>query len=300
MFDPPPLTFEHTFWGGQYRFGRGYIHLREQWPDGSGGGAYLSMCFMGTDIERSKYLQIAADFRQAIADGDYTPGSLLPGENDIMQSYGVARNTARRALARLASEGLAVPRQGVGTFVREYQPIIRDSIRRLGAQTWPSGNSVWADEVRASAMHVDQLRKVAETEAPERITVLLGLAEGERVTVRCRRYVLDGKPILRSVSYFPAKLVAGSRITEPDTGPGGVYACLRDLGHSPVSFREDLRARMPKPDEIGDLELVAGTAVVELTRTAFADGGQPVEVSEMVADASAYIFRYDFAVGSRV
>jgi len=35
--------------------------------------------------------------------------------------------------------------------------------------------------------------------------------------------------------------------------------------------------------------------VVEIIRTAYTDDGQAVEVSEMIADAGAYVFRYDFA-----
>lgn len=56
--------------------------------------------------------------------------------------------------------------------------------------------------------------------------------------VRRRRFVLDGKPVLLSTSYLPAALVAGSAITQPDTGAGGTYARLAELGAAPVRFRE--------------------------------------------------------------
>ena len=58
-----------------------------------------------------------------------------------------------------------------------------------------------------------------------------------------------------------------------DTGPGGTYARLGDLGHAPARFREDLRARMPAPEETERLELAAGTPVVDIIRVAAdADG----------------------------
>ena len=88
--------------------------------------------------------------------------------------------------------------------------------------------------------------------------------------------------------------MSGSPITEPDTGPGGIYARLRDLGHEPTQFREDFRARMPEPTEAEELGLGPGTPIVEIVRTAYTSDGQAVEVNEMVADASAYVFRYDF------
>jgi GntR family transcriptional regulator len=105
---------------------------------------------------------------------------------------------------------------------------------------------------------------------------------------------MDGKPVLSATSYLPAKLVAGSRIVERDTGPGGIYARLADLGHAPAHFREDIVARMPTKAERETLKLQAATPVYVITRTAVEEDGTPVEVNAMTADASAYVLRYDF------
>ena len=64
-----------------------------------------------------KYRRIADDLRSGIARGDYTPGGALPGENDLMARYKVARMTVRQALAELQREGLAVARRGSGVYV---------------------------------------------------------------------------------------------------------------------------------------------------------------------------------------
>ncbi len=64
-----------------------------------------------------KYRRIADDLRSGIARGDYTPGAALPGENDLMARYQVARMTVRQALAELQREGLAVARRGSGVYV---------------------------------------------------------------------------------------------------------------------------------------------------------------------------------------
>jgi GntR family transcriptional regulator len=113
--------------------------------------------------------------------------------------------------------------------------------------------------------------------------------------VRERRFVLDGQPIMLSTSYLPADIVRGSAITKEDTGPGGTYARLSELGHEPTRFREDVRARMPQPHEVTALDLPASaTPAIDIVRTAFTDDGDPIEVNEMTLDASAYILRYDF------
>jgi GntR family transcriptional regulator len=242
-----------------------------------------------------KYRLIADDLRAAIGRGEYPGDSRLPGENDLMRRYQVARMTARQALAQLINEGLAVARKGSGVYVREFRPVVRSGADRLSARTWGAGRSVWSGETSHRDLSVDQV-EVRRTAPPDRIRVLLDLPDdpGVLVVTRSRRYVLDGKPVLLSVSYLPAELAAGTVMEYQDAGPGGVYARLRELGHAPARFREDLRARMPEPAESARLGLPPGTPVVDIVRTAYAADRQVVEVNEMIADASSYIFRYDF------
>lgn len=71
----------------------------------------------GPTAKPLKYRRIADDLRSGIARGEYTPGGALPGENDLMARYQVARMTVRQALAELQREGLAVARRGSGVYV---------------------------------------------------------------------------------------------------------------------------------------------------------------------------------------
>jgi GntR family transcriptional regulator len=243
---------------------------------------------------RPRYWLIAAGLREAIESGQYPPGARIPGENEVMREHGVARGTARQALSQLVSWGLAEARKGSGIYVRDFRPIIRNGINRLGHPTWPSGASVWSAETEGRDLTVDQV-EVAEIDAPEHVQALLGLDPPARAVVRSRRYVLDGKPVLLSQSWLPATIASSTAIAQPDTGPGGIYARLAELGHAPARFREDLRSRMPLPDEAERLQIAAGTPVVEICRVALDASGLPVEVNEMTADSSAYIFRYEFS-----
>lgn len=202
-----------------------------------------------------------------------------------MATHQAARETARKALAQLINEGLAAPRKGAGVYVRAFRPVIRNGIHRLSSQTWPTGRSIWDEEAAGRTLDVGS-PSVSEGGAPAHIALLLDLPDGAPVVIRNRRYLLDNKPVLLAKSYLPATLVAGSAITQPDTGPGGTYARLSDLGHAPTHFREDVRARMPDPAEVEVLALEAGTPVVEIVRTAYESSGHAVEVNEMVTDPS--------------
>ncbi|WP_405996500.1 GntR family transcriptional regulator [Streptomyces sp. NBC_00986] len=249
----------------------------------------------GGDTGRQpKYQRIAAQLRAAIEAGEYGPGERLPGENDLMAEHGVARMTARQALGALQAEGLVEARKGAGVFVRDFKPIRRRGLERLAHARWGEGRSIWAADAGNRELVVDSV-EVGEEDAPTVIAGVLGLGDdGARVCVRRRRYVLDGKPVLLSTSYLLAELVAGTRITQPDTGPGGMYARLEELGRRPVRFREEIRSRMPSADEADRLALPSGVPVVLVVRTAFDAAGVPVEVNDMVLDAASYILEYDF------
>ncbi len=66
------------------------------------------------------YRQIAAWLRARIEAGEFRPGEdPLPSEKDLIQLFGVARDTARRAVQVLRDEGLVVTVPQRGTYVAE-------------------------------------------------------------------------------------------------------------------------------------------------------------------------------------
>jgi GntR family transcriptional regulator len=133
---------------------------------------------------------------------------------------------------------------------------------------------VWSTETEGRDLAVDQV-EVSESDAPEHVRALLGLEQGSSAVLRSRRYVLDGKPVLLSRSWLPTAIASGTPIARLETGPGGIYARLADLGHAPARFREDIRSRMPLPAEADRLQIAAGTPVVEICRVAIDADGTP-------------------------
>lgn len=63
------------------------------------------------------YLQIAAILRDKVSSGELRPGRQVPSETKLMQEYGVARLTARKAVRVLVSEGLVEVVTGRGAYV---------------------------------------------------------------------------------------------------------------------------------------------------------------------------------------
>lgn len=241
----------------------------------------------------AKHDKIADELRAKIHSGELAPGGRVPSENDLAAAYGVSDDTARKALARLANEGLTEPRQGAATTVRLFRPIRRSAVKRLSAEVWGRGRSIWDIDAPDRDRDVLDLT-VQEVAPPTLVAASLDLPEGAQVLRRSRRYAIDGEPVMRSTSYLPVDLVGGTAIEQDDTGGGGIYRRLEDLGHKPVSFREELYVRMPRPDEVEDLNLGPGIPVILIARYAADESGRVVEINEMTLSAAKYILEYTF------
>jgi GntR family transcriptional regulator len=64
------------------------------------------------------YRQIAEIIRSRIESGEYPQGSRIPTESEMVETWEVARTTARRAIALLRDQGLVETVPQRGTYVR--------------------------------------------------------------------------------------------------------------------------------------------------------------------------------------
>ena len=71
---------------------------------------------------KALYQKIKEYILEQIRSGQWPPESRVPSENQIVETLGVSRMTANRALRELTSEGHLERVQGVGTFVAQRKP----------------------------------------------------------------------------------------------------------------------------------------------------------------------------------
>jgi GntR family transcriptional regulator len=244
--------------------------------------------------DRAVFRQIADHLRSAIAHGRLREGDQLPSEARLMEHYGVARMTIRNALRVLQDEGLVVAEHGRGVYVRARPPVRRLASDRFARRHRKEGKAAFTveSETVAATPLVDMI-KVSEARPPEDIADRLKLADGDHAVVRSRRYSLDGRPVETAISYIPADLARGTPITDPNPGPGGIYARLEDSGHTLERFTEEVTARMPTPDEARLLSLSPGVPVFRLVRTAYDIDGRAVEVCDTIMASDAYLLAYE-------
>jgi DNA-binding GntR family transcriptional regulator len=72
----------------------------------------------GTTNPLPRYREVYEQLRKHIEDGVYSPGDLLPSENELCAVNQVTRPTVRRALDMLANEGYIRKHQGLGSVVQ--------------------------------------------------------------------------------------------------------------------------------------------------------------------------------------
>src|SRR5262245_29340370 len=243
--------------------------------------------------DRPVYRQIADYVRALITGGQLAPGDQIPSERELIEQFGASRGTIRQAIGQLRAEGLIEVEHGRGAYVRSRPPVRRLAFDRFARRHRKAGQAAYLAEMEGVGRQADvEIIRVGREPSPADPAERLGLREGDSVLVRARRYLSDGQPMEIATSYVPWTLAEGTPMTDPNPGPGGIYARLEENGHELGAFIEDVVARMPSPEEARALRLPAGVPVLHLVRTAFDQDGTPVEVCDTVMAADRYILSY--------
>ena len=86
-------------------------------------------------MPKCKYDVIYKDLKRRLEEGEYPHGELLPSENTLIGVYGCSRNTLRRAISCLVTDGYVQTMQGKG--VRNiYLPATKKRARRGCCASW--------------------------------------------------------------------------------------------------------------------------------------------------------------------
>jgi len=239
------------------------------------------------------YRRIAEDVRKRITSGELPPGSLLPTQQELSDRYGVARMTARQAIAELENEGLVTSQQGKGATVRSRQSMIY----RPQAESRPHPVSPEMD--RYFKQIADEGRKPSQTievslvEASADIARRLEVEEKSIVVARKRVRFIDGEPVNTNDSHFPLDIVTGSEIMHPADIPRGTNQALADLGYPQARMIDEYFIRMPTPEEAKRLSLGAGTPIALHIVTGYTQEGRPVRCTTNVLPGDRHVIVYE-------
>ncbi|MFD5461443.1 GntR family transcriptional regulator [Kitasatospora sp. NPDC127059] len=245
---------------------------------------------------KAKYQQIADDLASQIRSGVLAPGAAIPSEAELMERYGVASGTVRKAVAELRTTQLIETHHGRGSFVRSRPPVQRKSSDRFRRAHRLAGKAAYLAETEQSGGKPSvNVLFVGPVDAPEEIAERLNVPVGSKVLARKRRYFRDGTPTEEATSYLPWDVVKDIPETFAENpGGGGIYARLEEHGHTLAEFTETVRARLATKAETAALALSPGSPVIHLVRDAVTDAGRVVEVCDTVMAADQFVLDYRF------
>lgn len=225
------------------------------------------------------YQQIAAGLRDAIDNGALHPGERLPSEQDLIDATGVSRGQVRAGIDEIVQDGLAVTRQGSGTFVVEPPQRQRFEIGKHLALPAPT-----------SELDVIVTREPATEEDARRLHVPEGTDILRRTFVQ---YVADETvPLQRSA--IPWELAGGTPLAEAQrlAWPHDSVAELRALGLETTWVEVEVVSRRPRKNEQRALRLETPEHVLDIVQVVLV-GERPVEASRVIVPGSQYVLHYD-------
>lgn len=235
-----------------------------------------------------KHAWLATTLRDRIGLGSYEDG--LPSEAELMAEFTMSRTTVRAALTTLVNEGLLTSASGVGYFVKkfehfEYGP--QEDFRR--AAVIPESLDISNTKRRLDPLQRTEVSLVlAEDDIARRLVVEAGTV----VVVRRRIRSVDGVPFQLFDSYYPLDVVQGTAAMLPEDVPQGVNQLLAEHGFAQVRALDEIRVRMPKPEEIARLQLGPGTPVAEHIITGMTTDDRVIRVARVILPGDRNVIAY--------
>lgn len=243
--------------------------------------------------------RIADAVRALITAGELAPGDQLPSERELARRFGTARNTAREAIRLLTEEALVTARHGRGVFVRGKQRLLRRDTGRYSRRSYhETGLTPFRLEMaRQGKTPRVEVTSIEQVTPPFDVAERLKTSPGEpSVLRRCNTYYAQDEPLQVVTTYIRWADAEGTLLTQPKTGPGGIYGRLEERGHTMATGQDEITARMASHTEAHELDLTPGVPVLDVLHTSFDQDGEPFEVSRFVHRADRACLVYNFAV----
>jgi len=252
---------------------------------------------MSLEPNRPQYRQVADLIRAEIDRGEYEPGASLPSEDELAARYGVSRRTVNRAETILRSDGVIHVERGRGTIVRELPVITRNAALRFAIRESGDARGAFQAELERLGLTSRATVEVSEVTAPDDVAETLGLDQGTAVLARRREMFANDVPVQLATSWLPLDIAAGTQLMQEDTGRGGAYSRLADLGHAPERFTESVCVRLADSAEARFLHLDAEQRVYVIRRTARTAAWRAVEITDSVLAAHQWKLIYEWPAG---
>ena len=136
-------------------------------------------------MPKAKYAEIYKDLKRRIETEEYEFQEMLPSENTLIQEYDCSRNTVRRAIADLVTDGYVQSMQGKGVLVI-YQPALQTTFTIGGIESFKES------AIRNKLKSETKVIHFAELVVDQKISQKTGFNIGDEIYYLQRLHYLDG------------------------------------------------------------------------------------------------------------
>jgi DNA-binding GntR family transcriptional regulator len=235
------------------------------------------------DQHKPRYVTLAEELTQAIRDGVYPVGSLLPTEPELCAKHDVSRHTLREAVRMMREMGLIRSRQGQGTRVESTD------VPSRYVMTMDAIPDLW-QYVEHSDLSVKRMRTITAADA---LTPLPGAKPSDDwCLVEATRRVEPGTPIAWKHVYIDAayqdvvKDIGKRRIP--------IYSLIeQQYGIKTVRVHQQLSAATIPDSAAEALNLDAGSAGFEIIRHYYDSKGRVFEVTMTIYPPNRFQYSAD-------
>ncbi|MBV7505564.1 GntR family transcriptional regulator [Bacillus sp. sid0103] len=213
------------------------------------------------------YHQLMERLKDSIEKGLWTHGDKIPSENQLMDQFGVSRNTAKKAIEELVQEGILYRIQGKGTFVAK--PKLQQSLM---------GFYSFSKVLKEKGMNPkDIILKIEEAKPTTKIREALQLGEDEKVIEMKRLRCANNEPYILESSFIPKNLISNIEQLKK-VGEVSLYDLFTQEFNIVVTrAKEAFEPVLIRSEESKYLQTEEGLPALLLERTAYDVNGVPVE-----------------------
>ena len=209
------------------------------------------------------YLQLYEILKLKITGEEWPEESLIPTESKLMQHYGVGRETVRRAVLRLVSEGYLYRQRGKGTFVCRKRP--EDGLEQLISFT----SEMLARGYRPGTKVLEWKQSKPKHEIAE----ILNCAAKDEILYIKRLRTANDLPVAVEESYLRNDVFGE---LDPNKLSGSFYEYLvYDKGIKPGRIMQEISSNLADEEIAKLLEVNPGHPILQLTRLIFTPDGRP-------------------------
>lgn len=229
-------------------------------------------------VQINKSEKIYEDLKMRILEGEFDENQILPIEKSLELEYDVSRNTIRKAIRQLNSEGLVYSKLGSANIVLQ-RVTVEDLL--IDSGTMERGSKIQTDSIETKVLSLD----LTIVDAPLAARSMFQIGTTCYHVVRLR--LINGQPVMIDDSFFKSDVAPG--LTRAIAGQS-IYQYIQSVtNHKIIGSRLVDRIILATDLDKNYLDLQEENCIGLTQNWAYLDDGQIFEYTEIHFAPERYV-----------